>query len=75
MTVSSISTTAVTSSDAFGPHIDRVHAALAIGELLQLRELHVHVRGLASERRLCDPDHGEGLASELDGVTDREPLA
>ena len=59
---------------AFGPHIDRVHAALAIGELLQLRELHVHIRGLAAERRLCDPDHGERLAAELDGVTDREPV-
>ena len=41
-----------TSSESVGAHVDGVHAALAVGRALQLGELHVHVGGLAAERRL-----------------------
>ena len=46
-----------------GPHLDGVDPALAVGELLQLRELHVDVGGLAAERRAREADDRELLAA------------
>ena len=43
-----------TESGVARSHVHRVHAALAVGQLLQLPQLHVHVRRLAAERRLRD---------------------
>jgi hypothetical protein len=57
---------------ALGADVHRVHAILTPRELLQLAELHVHVRGLAAEGRLRDPDDGKRLAAELHRVADAQ---
>src|SRR5512133_264170 len=57
-----------------GAHVDRVHAPDTVGELLQLGELDVDVRGLAAERRPGEPDDGELLAAERDLVAEPEAL-
>ena len=60
---------------AVGPDEDDVDLPLLGGELLELRERHVDVRGLAAERRAHEPDDGERRPVEVDGGADLQPLA
>ena len=60
---------------ALGTHVEGVHAAVAIGERLELVELQVHVRGLAAERCRRHPDHLESLSVQVHTVADPEVLA
>src|SRR6266542_3166588 len=59
---------------ARGPHLDRVDAADAVGELLQAHQIDVQVGRLAADRHAREPDHLERLAAQLDRLADVDPV-